>query len=367
MTPFKRLSLGGALVAIGVATLLVPRERGDARRGERARLDAYDRWYIARRESGAYWRIQDRAVIRELAHTLPPVPVQTPLVRFDPRIPSGAVDHLRATIASELSAVSANPPRHALAVIVVVDTGRIGGVYRRAVVLPGRGEEPCTVVLTVVLTEALIHAATLTLSPTDRLLGTCAFYAAYGAPGAATAAWLRESRAASAQFLQLPSGYTGSMRRRQLDAGFTAEASCRAGRREACLTLFAPSRGVPIFEDQTPAESLESTAVPGTQSYWTLWYLPEEYLLQPGMLGALASELGPLHFGELWRGDRSIADGYRAREGRPLDEWLYEYIAARTLPYSAGPGIGALAWLLASGLVVLAVAATLRRTPRVLS
>lgn len=363
MTPFKRLSLGGALVAIGVATLLVPRERGDARRWEGAQLDAYDRWYFARRESAAYRRIQERAVIRELAQTLRAVPVQTPLVRFDPRVPAGAADQLRATIASELSAANANPPRHALAVIVVVDTGRLVLGYRRAVVLPGRGEEPCTVVLTVALT----HAATLTLSPTDRLLGTCAFYAAYGAPGAATAAWLRESRAASAQFLQLPSGYTGSMRRRQLDAGFTAEASCRAGRREACLTLFAPSRGVPIFEDQTPAESLESTAVPGTQSYWTLWYLPEEYLLQPGMLGALASELGPQHFGELWRSDRTIADSYRARAGRPFEEWLYEYIAARTLPYSAGPGIGALAWILASGLVVLAVAATLRRTPRVIS
>ena len=82
------------------------------------------------------------------------------------------------------------------------------------------------------------------------------------------------------------------------------------------------------------------------------------------MLAALADELGPARFGELWRGPASLADGYAALTGQPLTSWVASYVAERTLPYHAGPGLRVLPALLGVVLSLLALGLTLRFAPR---
>ena len=366
-----RLIAGGTLAALGAATFLVPKDSGNDDRwtGFRATREADRRFFAALDDARAYGRIAERATAQEVARALPAVAAGTPLVQLDPRIPRVVASAFQATLAQELRAAGATVPRYPIAV-VVLSNGVYGGAHlRQTVVLPDAAGQPCTVVL---LLKATFERRLL--EPTHRLLGPCGFFAAYGPPGVATGRWLRDAHAEAAAFVHVTAAATPDTARldlhRNLDfIGAPAVAGCRSGRVDACRSLFGSVANVERFAYSEPseAESLELTAVPGTETSYEFWMNAQGTALRSGMLASLAAELGPQQFGEIWRGDAGFPDEYRARQGRPLEAWIAEYVAARTMPYSSGPGVGLVSVLLAIGLTVGAALMAVRRAPRAMS
>ena len=92
---------------------------------------------------------------------------------------------------------------------------------------------------TIVLRYPPLHQRTIGVSATDRLLGTCGFFAAFGEPGAGMRRWLLETNMSKAGFLQPPAAASERVTDLTLqwynvfdgDIEFHA---CRAGRATAC-------------------------------------------------------------------------------------------------------------------------------------
>ena len=212
----------------------------------------------------------------------------------------------------------------------------------------------------------------LGLDGSGDLLGTCAFYAAFGAPGTAVDAWLHSTRFASARYLSSTSSTRDESTELDLSASFALYyrdgfqmASCRAGRSASCAAFFSPDpRAVPPFEPQPALLDELASFEPGTEVGSFYRFDGGDWNAQGGLLNALATDLGRERFGEMWRGPNSLAESYAAEAGRPLAEFVADYVARRTLPYRAGPGLPPVPAALGIGLTLLALVIALRYAPR---
>lgn len=274
---------------------------------------------------------------------------------------------------AELRATGEAAPRHRVVVAIEVDsTLTVGWPYLRIIVLPQQPGDPCTVIMRVSRTKSTQFG----LHPEDRLLGTCAFYAAFGTPGAGTDAWLRETRQGSVAFLQTPAGQAADTG--MIDASAYRRdwplhlRSCRAGQFAGCAAAISPSaanrqpfdiRYRYYFEEvSTPDWSPTEVIVrwPGslTSSLSSVSY---------GLTAALAKDLGPERFGTLWRSDRGIEQEFERQEGRPLASWVGEYVLRRMEPYDPGPGLPAVQVAFALAILTAAGAVAFLRSPRHMS
>ena len=275
---------------------------------------------------------------------------------------------------AELLAIGAPIPRHRVLLAIEVDsTLTVGWPYQRIIVLPQRASDPCTVIMRVSRTRS----TQLGLHPEDRLLGTCAFYAAFGTPGAGTDTWLRATRQGSVAYLQAPPALaadTGmidpSAYRRDRPLHLRG---CRAGRLDGCAAAISPSAANaqpfdidsyqyfyegPALRDWSPTEVIVRS--PGSVSN----------SLSPvshGLTAALAKVLGPERFGTLWRSERGIEQEFERQEGRPLAAWTSEHVLGRMEPYDPGPGLPGLQVALALAILASTAAVAFVRAPRQLS
>ena len=78
--------------------------------------------------------------------------------------------------------------------------------------LPERPGDACVVVFRLPTAQR----TSFTPAATQRLLGTCAFYAAFGQPGEGTQRWLAETRGVSARYLVRPSAFADDTTRMKL-------------------------------------------------------------------------------------------------------------------------------------------------------
>lgn len=368
----------GSVIAGGVIVgILVPKDENDLFRSEQqTRADSlWTEWTTAAEKLRMLKRVVDRAEAREISRALPPVRAAAPFVRIDPRVGSESAQRVRRRFEDELRDAGGGEPRHPLALVVRLDSTNATGIYLRAVALPEHTGDPCTIVLTVPFNwRNVLH-----LEATQRLLGTCAFYAAHGAPGPGVERWLRETRAASAQYIQLPGAFAGESAKLNLSVrwyGFGADAAalvrCRTGAEESCLRFISPDPArPPIFEESRGGAVIDrtplATVAPGTEVDHSGFWGGDRYLLRGVLLGTLAAELGPERFGALWRDPRSLEESFRANEGRTLGAWVAEYVAARTEPYVAGPGLAMLPIALSLALLVGATLLAVYRSPRQLT
>jgi hypothetical protein len=370
-----RWTVGTVIAGSVIVGILMPKAENDLFRNERqARTDSlWNAWISSAEQTRLFKRVVDRAEAREIARALPPVRAEAPLIRIDPRIGRESEARLRRRFEDEVREAGGATPRHPLAFVVRIDSTNPTGIYLRAVALPERAGDPCTIVMTVPFNLR----NTLFLVATQRLLGTCAFYAAHGAPGPEVERWLRDTRIASAQYIARPSAFAGDtvdLKLRMRWYGFTTDAAslarCRAGAEDACLRFLSPDPATPaIFEepreggaalDRTPL----ATVAPGTEVFQSGSWGGDLYLLRGAILGTMATELGPERFGALWRDSRPLEESFRAFEGRTLGAWVAEYVAERTEPYAAGPGLRLLPILLSLALVLGAMLLGIFRSPR---
>ena len=371
--------VAGTLLAALVAFSLIVPKRGDdsdligdalVRRG------AWREYEAARDQAIALHELRTRAEVRAIAEALPTVSPQLPLVRIDPRIPSEIAQRVRDRFLDEWREASANAPRYPVALVVTVvtvDTVLRSPVLTGAIALPEAPDAPCAVVVSV----SPGYVPRLGLAGSQRFLGACGFFAAFGAPGSEVASWLRSTRLASARYLVAPWSITRDSGRIDIRAGFSFTygyvgsiemVACRAGRVSACANLLSPDRrALPPMASTRPAlwDELASYE-PGTEvySYGWGWYAGGRGVYQSGLLAALAKDLGSERFGEIWRGPNSLAESYESEAGRPLTAWVADHLAQRTLPVHAGPGLPPVPAALGTALTLIALGLGLRFAPR---
>jgi hypothetical protein len=273
----------------------------------------------------------------------------------------------------ELRATGQPAPRHRVVLAIELDTAlAVAWQYERITVLPQRERDPCTVIMRVSRTKSPYFG----LNPEDRLLGTCAFYAAFGTPGAGTAAWLRETRHGSVAYLHTPPAQAA-------DTGMIPQSDyrrdwplhlrgCRAGRLDACAAAISPTLAnaqpfdverdyyaeFSTTRDRSPAEVIVRSPASLSSSLSPVSF---------GLTAALAKDLGAERFGALWRSERGIEQEFERQEGRPLAAWTGEYVLRRMEPYDPGPGLPAVQVAFALAILAATVAVVYFRVPRQLS
>lgn len=368
--PVIKWILGPAVAAVVAFALLVPKRADERFRDElaRARRAAWLDYARSRGEALALRELTKRAEVRVLADALPPVAAGSPLVRIDGLVPAAVAARVRDRFASEIRAASAGPSRHPLALIVTVDSAIGNAVFQHTIALPERAGAPCTIVVS----ATLVRMNRLGTDGPWNLLGTCAFYAAFGAPGTAVDAWLRSTRFASARYLRSPSSLDGETSGIDLSSSFALYyrdgfqmASCRAGRTASCAAFLSPDpRAVPPFEPEPALLDELASFEPGTEVGSFYRFEGARWNAQGGLLSALVSDLGSERFGELWRGPNTLAESYAAEAGRPLTDLVSDYVSRLTLPYRAGPGLPPVPAALGTALILLALLIALRYAPR---
>lgn len=327
MIPLLKWGVGTLLAAIVAFTLLVPKRVDDRNLTDDARLrrDAWIEYQAARARANALHELRARAEVRAIAVALPAVSPQAPLVRIDPRVPTDDAARVRDRFATEWREATGTAPRYPVALVVTVDTAVAGRLYTRAVALPESPDAPCAIIVSV----SRRNFQFLGQAGSNRFLGACGFFAAFGAPGTEVASWLRGTRLASARYLLAPWSIDDDSSRLDLSAryGFyfgpgIELASCRAGRISACANVLSPDpRALPPLESARPAlwDELASYE-PGTEVYSSNaeWSQGGRSDVQSGLLAALAKDVGYERFGEMWRSSKPLAESYEAEAGRPL-------------------------------------------------
>lgn len=373
-------ALGSTIAALVVAVLLVvalsPRS-GIIVLGGRSwalyRADTSEmgkvseRYYAERGRVSGLTAAVERATARELAPTSAP-PGLT--VRPGAGVPSTVVDVITTTARAEVAALGVDQARHPVVVMAVAEFDGPQARYSRTIVLPTSPEGPCTVIVQIPNKQF----KSFNISAVDRILGTCAFHARYGTPGAATNTWLRETRVARAAYLTPPAsrGEDTTMVRSGRWPFSTALPlrGCRAGRPALCDLLLSPN---PASNDTLDyAYYFEGSGTEARRSrrfhsdvvvFGATELGSDRANVLAGLLAGMARSIGPERFGSLWRGDGPIA-GFERSEGRPASAWAAEFLSTRVHAEDVGAGItlgiAVLTALLATGIAVLAI----RITPR---
>lgn len=258
-------------------------------------------------------------------------------VLIEPDVGEKARRSVLEAVRRELDAIGASTPRYPVAIAMLRDTTQRWH-YRRTVVLPREVGAPCTVVVR----ERGRSPAFAGVVSGDRVLGACAFYAAYGAPGAGMQDWLTRTRMRSASYLlgrtvatELETARSADMRPRAYSASQHV-AACRAGRSDGCLRLFNAEEvdARAMFTEREP-----NFQVAGLASYDpnTLRVGEPMSATSYGLLGALAHDLGPAAFERIWTSDAGPAAAYEAETGDPLDTWVAQHVSGIVPEYHAGP------------------------------
>ena len=205
------------------------------------------------------------------------------------------------------------------------------------------------------------------------LLDACAFYDVFGAPGVGTTRDLREAhfetarryhaRADSVPPRRFRFSYADSRRfAGVIGNDLVSSIACRGGRDSACLALtlgVVPGTEMEGWQDDRWQQWQRAGSSPDASSELA-WRFSEVGRLYE----ALALDLGPSRFAQVWRSDKSLPAAYRDATGESLVQWVRRREERAGGTYLAGPWNPA--W--STTLTLLAVAALLgicvKATPR---
>lgn len=374
MNALAKWTIGTVIAGVAVAATLVP--KGQARFiGDYSGSSRYDTLYRAwsneRSKYSVMRRVVERGQARADARALPTARGDAPLFRFDPALGDDTRMLIEKRVNDELRGSRSLPTRYPIAVTAILDTTLRGAQYTHAVVLPERPGDPCAVVLRVPSAQRY----RLLPSATHRLLSTCAFYAVFGQPGEGTQRWLVETRGVSARHLVRPSAFADDTGRMRLgvryngwDALTESLLHCRMGIPDACLRFLLPEAtdaGYFAFAYDAPIDrSVLRTEFPGVMVTYSGNWMADAPRLRSALLAELAAEMGNERFTLLWRDPRGLQEAYQTSTGRSFADFVGGRVAARTLPYAAGPAIPALPVVLAFAIIAALAVTTIARSPR---
>lgn len=196
------------------------------------------------------------------------------------------------------------------------------------------------------------------LGPTERQIpywiGPCTWYARYGAPGAAIAAWLQRTgvgwRAVPPRFVSTdstPAQYGLWYRRLHFVAGLTGTAP---------PAYDAAPAAIRCSQGGTAACALAATAPDGSASYESFWGAMRGMGSYQGyLLRDLFHDFGPDRVGVFWRSSAPVPEAFQSAFGVPVSEWLgphlRDYLGAVELGAGdlRGASLSALIWVLLIG------------------
>lgn len=202
----------------------------------------------------------------------------------------------------------------------------------------------------------LIVAVDVRLAPPPDILGPCAFYGAFGLPGAGVAQWLRATAhygAGASDWATVRPPHTldvtDMLRFMSLGdiwtavgySGLTMDgAACASGRLSRCRTL-VDAGPYALWAHPT------LRAGPLAEVSTRLW-LDDE---QQWFLADLVRTMGRERFARFWRSPLPRDSAFQATFGMPMEEWTHRWIHARRPAVRIGSAIRA-----SSALVSLAIA-----------
>lgn len=334
--------VGTVVVAVAAFAVLVPDRREDTDHSQSwlshiPEVAAAESLQTARVDSMIELRaLVQRLETRAAARALPPA--AEPLAfTADPRLPAEVrarfAEKVRAEFATLQSSAEGDALRGRVRVHLAGVTGTVRGNYLRYVVLPDAPDAPCTVML-----EAPVSTNRLAPRGREYLLGTCGFYARFGAAGPGMRAWLEETRgeAAAGDVAPAPdSTYRSRTGRRHrisaLDMIYAPDAAaCASGNDAACTALFDvrwrgrwANRGSGL-EDARARDVLRGDP-----------YFP----LSPSSvhLAAMRVELGDTRFAEVWKSAQGPADAYESLEGKSVGALVRAQMLQEIEPHRPGP------------------------------
>lgn len=365
-----------AAAAVAFFWLLVPVQREPLGRRFLVRWygvdQEYDRafltWRAQRDTLGALETIVSLEEFRRRAALLGAPRSADLVVSADPAVPAEDRAIIERIGRAELEALGVARPAAPVQVIVSRGDARTTFFppYRRTVVLPDAAGKPCAVVV-----QLLGPPRRANIPGSDRLLGTCGFYARFGEPGSGMRRWLSETGLRRAAFLLYPEGVSTS--RVESAAEVNALVSvpyigpCRAGILAACDSLFAGSRGEQLanveFRDPVRLGDRTSDVLMTNQNSFRGVSAPMTF----GLLGGLAAAMGPERFGEIWTSTDAPSAAYERAVGTTLGEGVRRYVEAGMSDYVSGPSVTWPQWISAIVVIALAAGLALRVPKRVMS
>lgn len=281
---------------------------------------------------------------------------------IDPRLPAARRAHIETVYAATRARMSGDGM--ALPLFVVLDTTLN---YRLATTIwiddVGGSTAACATVLRVrVSREAMrdvrrmsrdIQRVVPARFPQPMNFGLCGFEAAFGAPSAEVRRWLHER-----EYRPVASGYDHSLSPRTPRylgdyvnpyfymgenevMGLNLRA-CYAGRSERCLDAVAP------VSERTVQGHVGEIVEVVSDWRWYGW----GWNGSPDLMNAIATSMGAVSFGALWRGAASPPDAYLKLTGVPMDTLARRVLVGDAPPLRVGAAIS-----LASALGPLLVAA----------
>lgn len=244
-------------------------------------------------------------------------------------------------------------------------------------VLPAGSSQRCIVIARArpVTTRRLFEAELRSRIIRERLLGPCAYFERFGAPGAAVRRWLddRGWQFAQRSVWNVPpvrwlDGMPDSSYRSRIDLDYVMSSSgraCAGGRDEACVqALVSQSSGA----DRWTAMRLDAGVLSSGffnpfvhgDNFWfaRAWPLgAREWTL----LSDMVRSLGPERFEQFWTSDLPLDQAFPAAAGVSMAAWTRDWIETTYHPQATGPalpagatGFAALMLIVALGLTIVA-------------
>ena len=254
---------------------------------------------------------------------------------------------------------------------VVDSIQMIEGIQRRGYygalsvnyVLPRRGSADRCIVLARVKPWGLNEFSSEASS--ERLLGPCAFYEAYGAPGPAIEQWLAKGGWALAQRASRdrPLLWKGRWKTDEVPLRYmlgSLGVACAKGSRDACADAIEKP-------NITGLRARERLVMAEYNPYiMSNWYSREWSLgsSSTALLADMARDLGTDRFTRFWQSDAEPAAAFRAATNADIADWTHDWVVKTYHAEKAGPGVSGTAWAWGLALLVLSLGVVLRSAER---
>lgn len=254
---------------------------------------------------------------------------------------------------------------------VVDSVQMIEGIQRRGYygalsvnyVLPRRGSADRCIVLARVKPWGLNEFSSEASS--QRLLGPCAFYETYGAPGPAIERWLAKGGWGFAQRASTdrPQLWEGRWNRDEVPLRYMLGhlgVACAKGSREACANAIENP-------DLTGLRARDRLVMTEYNPYiMSNWYSREWSLgsSSTALLADMARDLGAERFTRFWQSDAEPAAAFRAATNSEIADWTHDWLVKTYHAEDAGPGVSGTAWAWGLALLALSLGVVLRSAER---
>ncbi len=359
-----------AIVACAVITLAARSRTASARR-----VDAVSWFTVAnqpRLSSSRTFFELERAIMRarvlQRRDSILPLLRGTsaaPELRIGADIPAPLRAQLERAVARQWALTVGSPPGDVrVAILAVLDTAPLpygigrGGVYARIarhfIMLPSSTDQrTCLVVVRFISLATTREMNEWRKNTFKRILGPCAFYAAFGKPGVAIETWLRGRRydlTYNASWNESSVAFAHSaddvLESTTFGIGLPFDAvACMAGDRTRCASIVTDT--TPLNAFYTPRTPMSPDLITPDDLWGAGFALSNQWFLSD-----LVHDRGREKFARFWTSPSPLESAFRSEMGESLGDWVHAWTTARYGSTHVGPAPG---WV--SAIVALSMAA----------